>query len=165
MNINKVIIGGTLTRDPELRQTAGGTAVCEFVVAVNAKYKDRETATFVGCVAWGKTGEIVNRYFTKGSRIVAFGKLTQDEWTDNAGQKKSKTKVTATEIDFVDKRSESGYRQPPRDDHNAAKANGYQPQHQDIMPAPLPTQRYSDADLPPQPPIYNDNIDGDDIPF
>jgi single-strand DNA-binding protein len=107
MNLNVVVIGGNLTADPELRYTPNGSAVCEFTVAINKKWTDKATGqqkedvSFIGCVAWNKTAEMVAEYFKKGRGIVVQGELKQDRWESPDGKKQSKTKVTANRIDFV----------------------------------------------------------------
>ena len=100
--INKVFIGGHLTRDPELRVTPNGTAICNFCVANSRKYKteqgeQREDVAFVDVDAWGKTGEIIAKHFSKGSPILVWGRLKQDSWEDKqTGAKRTKLKVTVT---------------------------------------------------------------------
>lgn len=108
VSINTVLIGGNLTRDPELTFLPnGGTPVCNFNVAVNEKYTDKEgqkkeSVCFVEVVAWKKTAELVAEYLRKGSPVVVEGKLSQDEWTDKeTGKKRTKTKVTASKVHFV----------------------------------------------------------------
>lgn len=107
LSINNVVIGGNLTRDPELKFLPDGTAVCNFNVAVNEKYTDKsgqkkESVCFVEVVAWKKTGELAAEYLRKGSPVVVEGKLAQDNWEDKeTGKKRSKTKVTASKVHFV----------------------------------------------------------------
>lgn len=84
--MNKVILMGRLTADPELRQTQNGTAVCKFTVAVNRKFADKTTgqheADFVNCTAWSGTAEFVSRYFSKGQMIAIDGSLRTDSYQD-----------------------------------------------------------------------------------
>lgn len=84
--MNKVILMGRLTADPELRQTQNGTAVCKFTVAVNRKFADRTTgqreADFINCTAWSKTAEFVSRYFSKGQMIALDGELRTGSYQD-----------------------------------------------------------------------------------
>lgn len=107
VSINTVMIGGNLTRDPELKYLDGGLAVCNFNVAVNEKYTDKagnkkENVCFVEVVAWKKTAELAAEYLKKGSPVVVEGKLSQDEWVDKeSGKKRTKTKVTAGKVHFV----------------------------------------------------------------
>jgi single-strand DNA-binding protein len=106
VSINYTIIGGNLTRDPELKFTPDGIAVCNFSVAVNEKYtgKDgqkKENVAFIEVVAWKKTAELSAEYLKKGSPVVVEGKLSQDNWEDKEGKKRTKTKVTAGKVHFV----------------------------------------------------------------
>ena len=105
-NFNKVILAGNLTRNPELKYTPTQTAVCEFGMAVNRKFKSadgqqKEDACFVDCQAWGKTGEIITQYCTKGSPILIEGRLTYDSWEDKQGQKRSRLRVTVENFQFI----------------------------------------------------------------
>lgn len=100
MNFNKVILGGNLTRDPETR-AAGSSTVCNFGLAINRKYKDKEETTFVDCEAWGATGENIARYCTKGRPLLVEGELALDQWTDKDGNKRSRLKVRVYGFQFV----------------------------------------------------------------
>ena len=108
MNVNCVVIGGNLTRDPELTYTPQGTAVADFTVAVNEKWKDkatgemREQATFIAVKAWGKTAEFVAEQFRKGSPVLVEGKITQETWQTAEGQKREKTRVRADKVHVVE---------------------------------------------------------------
>jgi len=86
-NLNKVLLIGNLTRDPELKYTQGGSAVCEIGIAVNRTYKKAdgskaEETTFVDCEAWGRTGETISQYMSKGRQIFIEGRLKLDTWED-----------------------------------------------------------------------------------
>ena len=110
--LNKIILMGRLTRDPELRRTQSGTAVASFTLAVDRDYKpqdgERET-DFIDIVAWRGTGEFVSKYFTKGRMAVVEGRLQVRDWTDKDGNKRRSTEVVADNVYFGDsKRSESG---------------------------------------------------------
>lgn len=104
-NFNKVIIGGRLTADVELKQTQSGISVCAFSIAVNRKGKDAQT-DFLDVVAWRQTAEFISRYFKKGSSICIVGTLQKREWTDKNGQKRYATEVIAEEASFVDSKSD-----------------------------------------------------------
>ena len=98
MNLNKVFILGNLTRDPELRQTAGGQAVCSFGVATNRRYTDKsgqkqEQVEFHNLVAWGRTAEVIAQYLRKGSMVLVEGRLQTRSWQDQQGVKHWKTEV------------------------------------------------------------------------
>lgn len=114
-NLNKVIIGGRLTAEPELRTTQSGVSVLTFTVAVNRSYRassDQQPQTdFITVVAWRQTAEFVSRYFHKGSSICVLGSIQTRSWQDQNGQKRYATEVVADEVNFVDSKSES--RQSP----------------------------------------------------
>ena len=100
-NFNKVIIGGRLTADPELKQTQGGLSVVSFNIAVNRKAKQGET-DFFNVTAWRQTADFVARYFKKGSSICIVGSLQNSSWTNQNGQKQYRTDIVADEVMFVD---------------------------------------------------------------
>lgn len=104
-NFNKVIIGGRLTSDVELKQTQNGIAVTSFSIAINRKGADRKT-DFIDVVAWRQTAEFISKYFKKGSSICIVGSLQKREWTDSNNQKRYATEVIAEEANFVDSKSD-----------------------------------------------------------
>ena len=109
--LNKIIIMGRLTRDPELRRTGSGTAVTSFSLACDRDFKsqsgEKET-DFIEVVAWKNTAEFVSKYFSKGRMAVVEGRLQIRDWTDNAGNKRTTAEVVADNVYFADsKRSES----------------------------------------------------------
>ena len=112
-NLNKAILGGRLTGDPELRQTGTGTPVTSFTVAINRRYsssqnaENGQSADFINVVAWRERAEFVCKYFKKGSSICVIGSIQTRKWTDNNGQNRYATEVVADEINFVDSKSES----------------------------------------------------------
>src|SRR5882672_1652368 len=104
---NKVFLMGNLTRDPQLKYLPSQTAVAEFGIACNRKFRaatgeDREEVTFVDISAFGKTGELINQYFTKGKPIFIEGRLKLDQWEDKqGGGKRSKLTVVVETCSFV----------------------------------------------------------------
>lgn len=112
--LNKVFLIGNLTRDPELRVTPKGTAICQFGLAVNRQFKDesgamRDETTFIDIEAWGKQGELVSKYLTKGSPAMVEGRLKLDQWEDKqSGQKRSKLKVVLDNVQFLSSRAGAG---------------------------------------------------------
>ena len=109
--LNKIIIMGRLTRDPELRRTGSGTAVTSFSLACDRDFKsqsgEKET-DFIEVVAWKNTAEFVSKYFSKGRMAVVDGRLQIRDWTDKAGNKRTTAEVVADNVYFADsKRSES----------------------------------------------------------
>ena len=102
-DLNKVILMGHITADPELKQTQSGTSVCSFSIGVNRRYsKDQaqQGVDFINIVAWRQQAEFVTRYFKKGSSIIVCGSLQTRNWTDNNGQKRYATEVVADEVGF-----------------------------------------------------------------
>ena len=109
--LNKVVIMGRFTKDPELRRTGNGTAVTSFSLACDRDFKsqsgDKET-DFIEVVAWKNTAEFVSKYFSKGRMAVVEGRLQIRDWTDKAGNKRTTAEVVADNVYFADsKRSES----------------------------------------------------------
>lgn len=103
--LNKIILMGRLTHDPELRHTQSGTAVASFSLAVDRDFKspsgEKET-DFIDIVAWRHTGEFVSRYFTKGRMAVVEGRLQMRDWTDRDGNKRRSAEVVADSVYFGD---------------------------------------------------------------
>lgn len=104
---NKVILMGNLTRDPETRTTGSGQSVTNFSLAVSRSWKGQDGQTqdqvsFINCVAWAKTGEIIAQYMTKGSPILVSGRLEQRSWEDkDSGAKRSAIDVIVEDFNFV----------------------------------------------------------------
>lgn len=105
--MNRTILKGNLTRDIDLRYTPKGTAVGEFAIAVNRKWKDQQTGemkeevVFLECQAWSKQAETIAHYFKKGSPILIEGRLAQDKWTDKeTGKARTKTLVVVEQFEF-----------------------------------------------------------------
>ena len=108
--LNKIILIGRLTRDPELRKTQSGPAVASFTLAVDRDYKpqdgERET-DFIDVVAWRGTAEFVSKYFTKGRMAVVEGRLQVRDWKDKDGNKRRNTEVIADSVYFGDSKKVS----------------------------------------------------------
>lgn len=98
--INKVILMGRLTRDPELRHTGKGTPVTTFSIAINSGYGENQRTDFVNCLAWNKTAEFVTKYFTKGKMIIVIGRITTRSWETQDGKRAYATEVVANEVNF-----------------------------------------------------------------
>lgn len=126
-NLNKVILGGRITADPELKQTPQGVSVTSFSVAVNRRGKEQQ-ADFINCVAWRQTAEIICRFFKKGSSICIVGNIQVRTWNDNNGNKRYATEVVADEVHFVDSRDEQSAQGAPT--FTTAQA----PQFEEISP-------------------------------
>jgi single-strand DNA-binding protein len=109
-SLNQVTLLGNLTRDPELRDSNNGNAVCNFSLALNRAYKDqsgewKEATDFIDVVAWGSLAERVAQYLFKGRRALIQGKLQSRSWEQD-GQKRSKVEVLASDVTFIDKHEE-----------------------------------------------------------
>jgi len=116
-SLNKVLLIGRLTRDPELRYIPSGAAVAEFGFAVNRYYNTpggerKEDTCFLEVSAWGKLGETVQNYLRKGRQVFVEGHLTYSEWQNQEGQKRSRIRVVADNIQFLDSgRADAGQQQ------------------------------------------------------
>jgi single-strand DNA-binding protein len=166
-SLNKVMIMGNLTRDPEVRYTPKGQAVVDIGLAVNRRYKveneTREEVTFIDVTFWGRSAEIIGQYMKKGRPLYVEGRLQLDSWEDKAtGQKKSRLKVIGDEFQFLGGR-------------DGAPGGGGSPDDDDAPPPPRssrPPQQNSQrssgnsapASRPPQ--DYPAGLDDEDeIPF
>ena len=113
LNLNKVVLCGRLTADPELKQTQNGIAVVSFTLAVNRRFtrgadgQNNSQADFISCVAWRQTAEFISRYFKKGSSLCVTGSIQTRTWNDNTGAKRYATEVVVDEAMFVDSRADS----------------------------------------------------------
>ena len=137
--LNKVLMIGRLTRDPELKYTPGGTAVCELRLAVNHTYRTRddgkkEETCFIDVSVFGRQGETVNQYLSKGRELFVEGRLKLDSWENQEGQKRSKHSLIADRCQFLGGRGERS---------EAAPAD---PESYDARPAQAPAAE--DDDLP-----------------
>ena len=115
MSLNKIILMGRLTRDPELRTTQSGVSVTSFTIAVDRDF-DKTATDFVDIVAWKNTAEFVSRFFTKGRMAVVSGRLQMRSWEDRDGKKRVSAEVVADNIYFGDSKREEGssYSPPPK---------------------------------------------------
>ena len=107
-NFNKVILGGRLTADPELKTTSSGVSVTSFSIAVNKPPRNGEAGEplFLNCTAWRQTAEFITRYFRRASSICVVGSLSESRWTDKNGIARREFFVLVDEAFFVDARSE-----------------------------------------------------------
>ena len=152
-NLNKVILGGRLTADPELKQTPSGVSVASFSIAVNRRYAGKDAANnqpqadFFNITAWRATAEFVSRYFKKGSSICVVGTIQNRSWTDQQGAKHYATDIIADEVHFVDSRSESSASAPAQQSYtpDAYSAPAYSNQ---AGSAPNFEEIKTDDDLP-----------------
>lgn len=108
--LNKIILAGRLTRDPELRRTGSGTAVTSFNLAVDRDFKDQngdKETDFIDVVAWRNTAEFVSKYFSKGRMAIVEGRLQIRDWTDKEGNKRRTAEVIAENVYFGDSKHET----------------------------------------------------------
>lgn len=146
--MNKVILIGRLTKDPEVRysQSANPVAVTRFTLAVNRRFKreGEQEADFIQCVAFGKTGEFAGKYFTKGKQAVVTGRLQVSSWDDQNGQRRWSTDVVVEEMEFGESKSAS-----------EANRNSFPNQEEPPKAGPASDDFYQ----------IDESIDDDDLPF
>ncbi len=178
-SLNKVMLIGNLTRDPEVRFTPKGSAVCDLGIAVNRTYvtdsgeKMQET-TYVDVVVWSHLAELAGKYLRKGRAVFIEGRLQMDSWEDKAtGQKRSKIRVVADNLQFLDSKREGEEGGPPSGGYGGGgSGGGYQ------QPSPRPASRPAASpqqrQAPPPRQAQNDEfgdgpitdgLDDDEIPF
>ncbi|MEF9875508.1 MAG: single-stranded DNA-binding protein [Gordonibacter sp.] len=149
MSINRAIISGNLTRDPELRSTAGGLPVLGFGVAVNDRRKNQQTGewedypNFIDCTMFGARAESLSRFLSKGTKVSIEGKLRWSQW-ERDGQKRSKIEVIVDELEFMSSRNDSS------SSHGGGNAGGYSAPAAAPMAAPVVDASSSvyDEDIP-----------------
>ena len=182
MSINRVVISGNLTQDPELRRTQSGMAILGFRMAVNDRRRNNQTgewedyANFIGCKMFGNRGESLSNILAKGMKVAVEGKLRWSEWEGNDGQKRNKIEVIVDELEFMSQRNnggqggyqqggsqqggQGGYQQGGQGGYQQGGQGGYQQGSQDAgyqapsaAPAPAPVVDASSS-------VYDE-----DIPF
>lgn len=185
-SLNKVFLIGNLTRDPDLRNTPSGAAVCEFGLAVNRRFvangQERNETCFVDITVWNKSAENCKRFLEKGAPVMIEGRLQLDQWDDReGGGKRSKLRVVAETVQFLGRRDDAGNGDSPRsggyrqDDYRNnggdRSQGGYQSRPYNPSPRPpAPAgnmQRPQNAPPPPMPEdAFNPGGDAeDDMPF
>jgi single-strand DNA-binding protein len=156
-DLNHVVLVGRLTRDAELKYTAGGQAVCKFSIAVNRRRKNgdqwEDEANFFDIVLWGRQGESLNQYLVKGKMIGVDGELRQDRWQQD-GQNRSKVEIVAANIQLLD-RSGSGSAGGASFSGGSSQSGG----------SPYGQQEKPASREPADPPPQSDDGFADDIPF
>ena len=152
LNLNKVVLAGRITADPELKQTASGISVLSFTIAINRRVSSKNgeqgenQADFINVVAWRQTAEFISKYFRKGSSICITGSIQTRSWQDQQGQRRYATEVVVDDAMFVDSRNESG-----------AGQSTYAPDAY--------TQAPSYSSNPGSAPNFEDHNTDDDLPF
>jgi len=129
-SFNKITIVGYLGRDPELRYTPQGTAVCDFSVATTEKRKDKsgefqDVTTWFRVTFWGRQAEVASQYLSKGKQVYVEGRLSQREWQDREGTTRTSLEVNGSDLQFIGPRSEDG--PPPTQDRAMGAGGGRQP--------------------------------------
>lgn len=120
-SMNRVFLMGNLTRDPELRQTAGGISVSDLGLAVSEKYRNKEglqveTKCFADVVVWGRQAETCSQYLVKGAPVIVEGRLQLDQWQTEEGQKRSRLRIRADRVQFLGRlQADPGDRDDPPD--------------------------------------------------
>lgn len=161
-NLNKVMLIGNLTRDPELRHTPKGTAVAEIALAIkriwnNEQGQKQEDVTFVDVTLWGRQAEVAQQYLTKGSPAYVEGRLQMDTWDDKTtGQKRSKMKVVGEVLQLL------GSRNAPGGGGGGGNSEGYSERPQQSSSAP---QQRSGPPQGASPAPADEYQEDDDIPF
>lgn len=127
--MNKSILIGRFTRDPEVRYTDGGTSIARFTIAVDRRFKKEgeQQADFIGCIAFGKTAEFVEKYFSQGMKIVVEGRIQTGSYTNKDGVKVYTTDVVAENVEFAEKKADDsgqGYHSS-RPEPSSAMGDGF----------------------------------------
>lgn len=149
--MNKVILTGNITKDPELKYTPGnGSAVCKYTIAVSRGYKDKQETDFINCVAFGKMAENIATFTTKGSKVAVEGQLRINPYTDKEGNKRYSTEIYCNNVEFLSKLNGSTNQNTNQQSQNSQ----------------APTDAFSDAfgineDLG----VFLEPIDEGDMPF
>lgn len=112
--LNKVILMGRLTRDPELRSTPQGVSTCSFSLAVERNFKNGEErkADFINCVAWRSTAEFISKYFNKGNMVALEGSIQTRSWSDNEGKTRYATEVIVSQVYFAESKKDEASPMP-----------------------------------------------------
>lgn len=142
-DLNKVILIGRLTKDPELRYTQSGTSVCSFTIANNRTYvtggEKKEQVSFFTCVAWAKTGEVIAEFAKKGQRIGIEGRLQQRSWDDQDGNKRSTVEIIVDNFQLLSSPKETSVDAGPAPSQEKVPPT---------EPSPAADNPFSDNDIP-----------------
>lgn len=160
---NKVILVGRLTRDVELKYLPSGTSIATFSIAASRGWKDRNTGEskeetmFIDIDSFGRSAEVANQYLKKGSRVLVEGRLVQDRWTDQQGQNRSRHKVLAENITFMETKAEAQV----HTEQQESSPSQYEQNNTNQVSA-QPSNQTSNVKKDNIPEV---DIDDDDIPF
>ncbi len=148
--VNRVVLVGRLTKDPELRRTQSGKSVASFTVAVNRRFGQQDQADFINCVAWEKTADFLSQYAKKGAMVSVEGRISTRNYDDaNTGKKVYITEVVSDNVQLLESRSSSTQR-PASNSFDST--SGYQPDN----------NNYNEDDFATGPIL---DISSDDLPF
>ncbi|MDO4978610.1 MAG: single-stranded DNA-binding protein [Candidatus Saccharibacteria bacterium] len=141
---SKAIIVGNLTRDPELRSTAGGTSVCRISVAVSRQYKGndgdmKDEVSYLDCSAWGKQGETISQYLHKGDPILVSGRLRQNSYEAKDGSKRNSVEIVVEDFNFIGGRGNNDF---------SSKSSSDASEVPDVVPDDIPEGEIDVDDMP-----------------
>lgn len=148
---SKAIIAGNVTRDPDMRTTGSGSQVCSFAVAVNRSFRDssgnqQDQVSYIDCVAWGKSAEIICQYVHKGSPLLVSGRLEQRSWEDKtSGQKRSRTEIVIEDFSFIGNSGNASNYTPPS---KGAKSDAGDDLGGEIVPDDVPDDQINLDEIP-----------------
>ncbi len=162
---NRVELMGNLTRDPELRYTPNGAAVCTFSIATNRVFvtdgERKEEADFHRCVAWNKLAELCNQLLKKGTRVFVSGRLQTRSWQDASGETKYMTEVVIEDMIVVSSPSSSVDMAPVNEDLVKAST----PKEESPEPAAETETPVEESEEPKREKVTNESVDDSDLPF
>lgn len=151
---SKAIVAGNITRDPEMRTTGSGSQVCSFAIAVNRSFKDssgnqQDQVSYLDCVAWGKSAEIICQYVHKGSALLVSGRLEQRSWEDkNSGQKRSRTEIVIEDFSFIGNNGGGGNYSSNRGASKSAEVETNVDMGSDVVPDDVPEDQINLDEIP-----------------
>ena len=137
-SFNKIIIVGYLGKDPELRYTPNGNAVCNFSVATTEKRGDQETTTWFKISAWGRQGELCNEYLAKGRQVYVEGRVRMEEYTDRDGNKRNNLEVNATDVKFLGPRNSGGEYETSSREDSQGRRDALKTPEEDVVDSDIP---------------------------
>ena len=174
VSVNKVILVGIMTKDPEVTQLNSSVSIAKFTLAMNHIYKEKKEAFFADCEVWGKQAEIVEKYATKGGVVYVEGRLRNDTWEDKqTGQKKSRTKIVCDKIQLLRKggNGEEQYEDYAEQERNPAQMPSQMPeqtpQYQSMQQQRASQHKYGRefSSYAPMSGMPDNEDDSDEIPF
>ncbi len=162
--MNKVLLMGRLTRDPELRysQNENSTAVARFTIAVDRRYKkdEQQSADFIGCVAFGKTAEFFEKYIKQGTKVCVEGRIQTNNYTNKDGQKVYTTDVVVENVEFAESKSHSANAQSANTQSAPAANYNQAPAQSNPMPQPAPSEAVGEGFM-----NIADGLEDEGLPF